>query len=194
MDNTTPTPPTNSLAEGTEKPSILYIDDEEDNLVVFKSTFRKFFKVFTAMSGDEGLKILAAEPISILIVDQRMPKMTGVQFLKNLPENHDLIRIILTSYSDSESILDAMNSGKVYRYIMKPWDRESLRRLMENAIDELNARKAHQKLVEELKAAKENLEKKVAELTREVNSQHSKTDDSSSVEDPTKKDPQNQEK
>ncbi|WP_071885468.1 response regulator [Rufibacter tibetensis] len=176
MDNTTPTPHNTSPAEGTEKPSILYIDDEEDNLVVFKSTFRKFFKVFTAMSGDEGLKILASEPISIVIIDQRMPKMSGVHFLKSLPDDPEIIRMILTGYSDPESMLEAINSGKVYRYIMKPWDRENLRRIMENAIIELNTRKANRQLVEELKAAKESLERKVAELTKEAN-QNFETED-----------------
>lgn len=179
MDNTTPTPLANTSAEGTEKPGILYIDDEEDNLVVFKSTFRRFFKVFTAMSADEGLKILAAEPISIVIIDQRMPKISGVQFLKSLPDDQDIIRIILTGHTDTESMLDAINSGKVYRYIMKPWERENLRRIMENAIVELNNRIANRKLVEELKAAKESLERKVAELTREVNHQNSEAEDAS---------------
>ncbi|RNI24541.1 response regulator [Rufibacter latericius] len=166
-----PTNTTTSTEEIPEKPGILYIDSEEDNLVVFKSSFRRYFKVFTAMSGEEGLRILNSESISLVITDQRMPKMTGVQFLKSLPEDRDLIRIILTSHSDTASILDAINSGKIYRYILKPWEKESLKNIMETAVEELKQRQANRHLVEELRTEKERLEQKIAELTQKVNLQ-----------------------
>ncbi|WP_207432097.1 response regulator [Sabulibacter ruber] len=164
MQNTTnqsatPTP------EGQEKPSILYIDDQEDNNVVFKSTFRRYFKVFTAMSGEEGLRIINSEDIYIVIVDQRMPKMSGVQFLKNLPENKDIVRIIITGYSDTDAILDAINNAKVYRYIMKPWDKEELVRTMQNAVKEVQARRENANLISSLKAKIEELEQKINELS-----------------------------
>ncbi|MBC3539279.1 response regulator [Rufibacter sediminis] len=175
MDPTAPTNTTNPTDETPEKPGILYIDSEEDNLVVFKSSFRRYFKVFTAMSGEEGLRILNSEPISLVITDQRMSKMTGVQFLKNLPEDRDLIRIILTGHSDTASILDAINSGKIYRYILKPWEKENLKNVMESAVEELKQRQANRKLVEELKSEKERLEQKIAELTQQMNQQKSKS-------------------
>ncbi|KAA3436797.1 response regulator [Rufibacter hautae] len=175
MDYTTPTHTTHPAEEQAEKPGILYIDNEEDNLVVFKSTFRKYFKVFTAMSGEEGLRILSNEPISLVITDQRMPKITGVQFLKSLPEDKDLIKIILTGHSDTASILDAINSGKIYRYILKPWDKENLKNIMESAIEELKKRQANRKLVEDLKLENEKLEQKVAELTQKMNQQRNQS-------------------
>lgn len=158
-------------AETYDKPSILYIDDEEDNLIVFKSAFRRFYKVHTALSGEEGLEILKTQDISVVITDQRMPRMTGVQFLKNLPEESDMIRMILTGYSDMESIIDAVNTGKVYRYIVKPWDKEELKITVDNAIEAFQLRRANKHLIQELKEANEYLEQKVLERTLEVNQQ-----------------------
>ncbi|WP_205499847.1 response regulator [Rufibacter psychrotolerans] len=157
----TPTP------EGPEKPSILYVDDQEDNNVVFKSTFRRYFKVFTAMSGEEGLRIINAEDILIVIVDQRMPKMSGVQFLKNLPEHKDAVRIIVSGYPDTNAILDAINNANVYRYIMKPWDKEAMVRMMQQAVEELKARRANATLIAELKARIEELEREIEALKAE---------------------------
>ena len=151
-----------------DKPEILYIDDEEDNLFVFKAAFRRFYKVYTAKSGEEGLEILKEKDVSLVITDQRMPRMTGVQFLQNLPENKDLIRMILTGYSDMESIIEAINTGKVYRYIVKPWDKEELKITMDNAIEAFRLRRSNKILVQELKEANEYLEQKVLDRTLEV--------------------------
>jgi class 3 adenylate cyclase len=154
-----------------DKPEILYIDDEVDNLLVFKSAFRRHYKVHTAQSGEEGLEILKEKDVSLVITDQRMPRMTGVQFLQHLPEDKDLIRMILTGYSDMESIIDAINTGKVYRYIVKPWDKEELKMTMDNAIEAFRLRRANKELIQELKAINEDLEHKVVERTLEVNLQ-----------------------
>ncbi|WP_347157824.1 adenylate/guanylate cyclase domain-containing protein [Pontibacter chitinilyticus] len=158
-------------AEVYEKPSILYIDDEEDNLVVFRSAFRRHYKVLTAISGEEGLEILKEKDVSLVITDQRMPRMTGVQFLQSLPEDKDMIRMILTGYSDMESIIEAINTGKVYRYIVKPWDKEELKITMDNAIEAFHLRRTNKHLIQELKEANEDLEQKVQDRTLEVNLQ-----------------------
>ncbi|WP_439882757.1 adenylate/guanylate cyclase domain-containing protein [Pontibacter sp. MBLB2868] len=154
-----------------EKPAILYIDDEEDNLIVFKSAFRRHYSVLTAKSGEEGLEILKGQDVSVVITDQRMPQMTGVQFLKNLPDENDMIRMILTGYSDMESIIEAINTGKVYRYITKPWDKNELKITMDNAIEAFHLRRTNKHLIEELKEANEVLEQKVIERTLEVSQQ-----------------------
>lgn len=163
--------PVEMPAEIFEKPAILYIDDEEDNLLVFKSAFRRHFSVLTALSGEEGLEILKSQDVSVVITDQRMPKMTGVQFLKNLPDEKDMIRMILTGYSDVESIIEAINNGKVYRYITKPWDKDELKITMDNAIEAFQLRRANKQLINELKDANEDLEQKVIARTLEVNLQ-----------------------
>jgi adenylate cyclase len=114
--------------------SILYVDDEEQNLVSFKATFRREYKILTAQSGKEGIDIIRNNPVHLVITDQRMPEMTGVQFLeKILPEYPDPIRMILTGFSDVEVIIQAINSGRVFRYITKPWDENELRMTIENA-------------------------------------------------------------
>lgn len=154
-----------------DKPKILYIDDEQDNLVVFKSAFRRIYDVYTATSALEGLKTLENEEIPIIITDQRMPKMTGVEFLKNLPDEPDNIRMILTGFSDIDAIIEAINTGKVYRYITKPWDKEELKITIDKALETLQLRNRNKSLIIELKNANENLEGKVAERTKEVNQQ-----------------------
>lgn len=158
-------------AEVNVKPSILYIDDEEDNLIVFRSAFRRYYNVVTAQSGKEGLQILKQQDFSVVITDQRMPQMTGVEFLRNLPENNDMIRMILTGYSDTESIIDAINTGMVYHYIVKPWDKKELKITIDNAIEAFQLRRSNKQLIHKLKKANEYLEQKVEERTQEVNQQ-----------------------
>jgi class 3 adenylate cyclase len=113
---------------------ILYVDDEEHNLLSFHAVFRKEYEIFTAASGEAGLEIIHKNNIDLIITDQRMPQMTGIQFLeKVLPEYPDTIRMILTGFSDVEAIIGAINTGRVFRYIMKPWDENELRMTIENA-------------------------------------------------------------
>ena len=99
------------------KYTILFVDDEENNLNVFKTTFKWYYNVFVAISANEGMKILQKEKIDMIITDQRMPKVTGVEFLKKvIPQYPDLVRIILTAYSDVEAIAYAINEAGIYQY------------------------------------------------------------------------------
>ncbi|ELR70489.1 two-component response regulator [Fulvivirga imtechensis AK7] len=150
------------------KPKILYVDDEENNLIVFKSSFRRFYEIYTASSAADGLKIIQENDISVIITDQRMPGMTGIEFLKQLPEDLLAIRMILTGFSDVSAIIEAINSGKVYRYITKPWDKDELKMTIDNALEALTLRKNNQALVQELKDINEQLEQKVVERTAEL--------------------------
>jgi class 3 adenylate cyclase len=112
--------------------SILYVDDEEHNLISFKAVFRKEYEIHTATSGEQGLAIIANHPIDLIITDQRMPGMTGIQFLERVG-HPDTIRMILTGFSDVEAVIGAINTGRVYRYITKPWNEADLRMTIENA-------------------------------------------------------------
>lgn len=115
---------------------VLYIDDEDNNLKSFRATLRKDFKVFTAIDGEEGLRIAAQEEIQVVIADQRMPGMTGTEFFEKMVEiNPDPIRILLTGYSDITSVIDAINKGEVYRFIDKPWNIEQIKNSIHNAAD-----------------------------------------------------------
>ncbi|MDB5011056.1 MAG: hupR [Mucilaginibacter sp.] len=110
-----------------EKISILYVDDEENNLFSFKATFRIKYQVLTAISGTEALKILETKPVHLIITDQRMPEMTGVEFLeKVLIKYPDPMRILLTGYADMGAVVDAVNKGKIFHYLAKPWNEEEL--------------------------------------------------------------------
>jgi class 3 adenylate cyclase len=100
-----------------------------------------------------------------------MPRMTGIQFLQNLPENAEVIRMILTGYSDVEAVIEAINTGKVYRYITKPWSKDELKITLDNAIEAYRLRRTNKKLIQELKEANEYLEQKVLERTVEVSTQ-----------------------
>jgi response regulator RpfG family c-di-GMP phosphodiesterase len=110
-----------------EKITVLYVDDEENNLFSFKATFRIKYQVLTAISGDEALKILAANQVHIIITDQRMPEMTGVEFLEKVLETFpDPMRILLTGYADMAAVVDAVNKGKIFHYLTKPWNEAEL--------------------------------------------------------------------
>ncbi len=148
-----------------EKPSILYVDDERDNLTTFKSVFRRDYDVSLAISGEEGIEILKAKRIDLIITDQRMPQMTGVEFLKNtLPHYPDLVRMILTGFSDMKDIIDAINSGKVYAYITKPWHKDELKITIDNALNQLFEKTKLQNEINALKSEIERLRNEIAML------------------------------
>jgi serine phosphatase RsbU (regulator of sigma subunit) len=154
-------------------PPILYVDDEEDNLTVFNSAFRRDYEVHLAKSGYEGLEILKKHPIQLIITDQRMPEMTGIQFLeKIIPDYPDCIRMILTGFSDIEAIIQAINTGRVYRYITKPWSKEELKINIDKALETFHLREQNRKLIEDLKEANQTLEQKVIDRTKEIEFQN----------------------
>src|ERR1044072_3264450 len=151
--------------------NILYVDDEENNLNSFRAALRRDYNVFTALSGEEGMEILLKNDIHVVVTDQRMPHMTGVQFLQHIPGDQDNIRIILTGFTDMESIIEAINTGKVYRYIKKPWDKDELKITIDNAVETVMLRRNNKKLIYELQVNNEQLEVKVQQRTREIERQ-----------------------
>jgi response regulator RpfG family c-di-GMP phosphodiesterase len=139
--------------------NVLYIDDEVHNLNSFKAGFRRLFNVFTAESAIEGRKVLEAEDIHVIITDQRMPVMTGIEFLESIiPHYPDPIRILLTGYADINAVIDAINKGRVYKYIQKPWMDEDLRINIEKAYEIYALRKENRELTEQLLLANKQLE------------------------------------
>jgi response regulator RpfG family c-di-GMP phosphodiesterase len=131
--------------------NVLYIDDEVHNLKAFKASFRIRFNIFTAESAMEGRKILEQEMIQIIICDQRMPGMTGIEFLESvIPDYPDPIRILLTGYEDITTVVDAINKGEVYKYIQKPWNDDNLRINIEKAFEIYSLRKENKELIESL--------------------------------------------
>ncbi|MFY8020304.1 MAG: response regulator [Bacteroidia bacterium] len=120
-----------------KKIHVLFVDDEENNLFSFKAVFRLKYKVYTAISADDALKILDENPdIQIVITDQRMPEITGVEFLQILVEKHpNPIRIMLTGYANLGDTIDAVNKGKIFHYLNKPWKEEELESTINRAYE-----------------------------------------------------------
>ena len=159
-----------------EKFDILYVDDEQDNLDVFESTFWKDYNLHLANSGQEAIEILGKEKVQLIITDQRMPSMTGIEFLEKVIDQYpDPVRIILTGLSDVQTIMDSVNKGKVYHYITKPWRKEDIRHVINNAIETYKLKEENKLLLqklqvsnEKLQYANQDLEEKVKKRTAEL--------------------------
>jgi len=144
--------------------NILYVDDEEFNLTSFKAIFRRDYNVFTATSGKLGLEILKQNEIHLIITDQRMPDMTGVEFLESVAEDYMFVRrIIITGFSDIEAIIRAINKGNIYRYITKPWDVNDLKITIQNALNAYKTDRANRDLTIELQLKLNTIEELTAE-------------------------------
>ncbi|MBD2598002.1 response regulator [Nostoc spongiaeforme FACHB-130] len=126
------------------KPKILVVDDEPDNLDLLYRTFYRDYKVLRATSGPAALDLLAEEgEVAVIISDQRMPIMSGTEFLSLTATQYpDIIRIILTGYTDVEDLVEAINAGKVFKYVTKPWEAEELKAVVRQALDTHNVLKA----------------------------------------------------
>jgi response regulator RpfG family c-di-GMP phosphodiesterase len=121
----------------SKKPRMLVVDDEPDNLDLLYRTFRREYEVLRAESGVVALEILAQQgEVAVIISDQRMPEMKGTEFLsRTTPQFPDTMRIILTGFTDIEDLVEAINSGQVYRYITKPWEPEELKQVVYRATE-----------------------------------------------------------
>jgi response regulator RpfG family c-di-GMP phosphodiesterase len=158
---------------------ILLVDDEPSITRSIQRLFRKeSYKVLTALSGPEGLTMLSGSdtPVSLIISDQRMPGMTGAQFLEKARAlAPDAIRFLLTGYSDVKDILDAVNKGEIHRYLTKPWNDDDLLFQVRSALETFELRVENKRLNElsrqqnaELTELNQDLEKKIQERTLEI--------------------------
>lgn len=153
-----------------KKFSLLYVDDEATNLRVFKANFRKFFNVFTSTNPIEAIDILNQEEIQVIVTDQRMPEMTGTQFLeKILPDHPDAIKIILTGFTDIEAIKDGINRCGIFKYITKPWNFDEMKGVLERAIETYQQAAESEEHIKELEDSNVELESRVRERTVELN-------------------------
>src|SRR5881392_2211894 len=120
--------------EPVKKINLLYIDDEPANLQGFKANFRREYHVFLAHSAAEARQVLAQNDIQILITDQKMPEIVGTDLLEEVVRDYpQQERIMITAYSDSQVILDAFQKGHIFRYILKPYDPEELKKIIDQA-------------------------------------------------------------
>lgn len=140
---------------------ILIVDDEPANLRALERLFRKDYEVLTATSGAQALELLRQHDVALLITDQRMPGMTGIELLKkSVPLRPRMARIVLTGYTDVDALVEAINCGQVYRYVTKPWNNEELRLTVKRALEHFKA----SKMTFELALANERLVTRIREI------------------------------
>jgi signal transduction histidine kinase len=148
---------------------VLYVDDEVENLLGFQMTLRRKFRILTASSALEALDIMAREPVAVLVTDQRMPEITGVELIRRAkPLYPDTVFLILTGYTDYDAMVEGINTGVLSGYIAKPWDRGEVETLLSTAI-ERHLLSRHLRLrTRELAELNRALEAKVEERTAEL--------------------------
>lgn len=139
--------------------NVLYIDDEPHNLTSFRASFRRTFNVYTTECVDEARKILDTKEVHVILSDQRMPKMTGIEFFESILKTHpDPIRILITGYTDINAVIDAINRGQVYKYLTKPWNENDIINFIETACEIYRLRKENETLTNKLIDANYKLE------------------------------------
>ncbi|MCG8592149.1 MAG: sigma-54 dependent transcriptional regulator [Proteobacteria bacterium] len=154
--------------------AILVVDDEEAILESLELTLGTEYRIFTATTGEAGLEILAREEVALVIADQVMPGMSGVEFLERVVEkNPRSIRMMLTGYADMSAVVRAINEGRIYRYIQKPWEPDELRVNVKRALEAYELIGENAQLAAALAEANEQLRAENRYLRREVERRYS---------------------
>ncbi len=123
---------------------IMLVDDEPANLRTLLRLFRDEYQVFAVGSGDQALNLLGQHDVAVMISDQRMPNMTGIQLMTKAVElRPQMVKILLTGYTDVEALIESINSGLVYRYLTKPWNNDDLELTVKRALDHYETIKAN---------------------------------------------------
>ncbi len=161
--------------DGIARPyGILIVDDEEAILESLTLTLGTEYRVHTAQTGERGLELLSSEEIALVIADQVMPGMTGVEFLERvIDRNPRAIRMMLTGYADVSSLVRAINEGRIYRYISKPWEPDELRINVKRALEAYELSYENTQLAAALREANERLQAENLFLRREVQRRYS---------------------
>lgn len=149
---------------------LLLVDDEENILRSLRRTFhRAGYKILIANSGEEGLKLLEKNEVGVIVSDQRMPGMTGSEFLRRAREKFpEAIRIMLSGYTELSSVTKAINQGSIYKFLTKPWEDELLLANIKDAFEHYELRRENARLARELSDINQRLEQRVKERTREA--------------------------
>jgi serine/threonine-protein kinase len=127
---------TEPISNSVTAPRVLFLDDEERILKTMKALFRSKYDVVTATDGQTALDYLRRDRVHLVVSDQRMPGMTGVEFLRKAKDvSPNTMRILLTGYSDLSAILGSINDGEVFRFISKPWDNQEIQKVIGEAVD-----------------------------------------------------------
>jgi len=156
------------------KHTILCVDDEENILNSLRRLLRKEgYRLLTALSGAEGLKLLEENDVHLVISDQRMPEISGTEFLARVKDEYpDAIRIVLTGYTEVDSITESINKGHIYKFLLKPWNDQSLRLEIKQALEQYDLIQTNKTLHEKILKQNENLERLVQERTKDLEIQN----------------------
>ncbi len=147
--------------------TLLVVDDEPDVVQSLQDLLRREYHVLGATHAREGLRLLREQPVHLVMTDQRMPEINGVEFLRNVRRDRpDAIRLLFTGYADIKAVIDAINEGHVYRYITKPWDPDELLTVLRQAAEQYDLLQERQRLLDDLRRKNEELEQANAELHR----------------------------
>jgi two-component system, NtrC family, response regulator AtoC len=141
------------MAQGLElaKFAVLVVDDEQDNLDAIRFNFGKSFQLLLAGSGEEALALARQHDVAVIVTDQRMPRMTGLELLKAARDvRPDAVGVIVTAFTDVDVLIEAINLGRIYRYVTKPWDSKELRGILTHAIDLFALVRENRRLQEQL--------------------------------------------
>jgi len=149
-----------------QRSKVLIVDDEENILSALQRLFRKEeYEILTAQSGEEALETLDRQPVDLIISDLKMPTMNGIEFLAKAREKiPDALRIMLTGHADLKSVIEAIDKGEVYRFLLKPWNNDELKMTIRQALGFYYLQKDNKALVRTVK--KQN------QILRELEAEH----------------------
>lgn len=148
-----------------QRHTLLIVDDEPDVVQSLRDLLRREYHVLGATHARDGLRLLHEQPVQVVMSDQRMPEISGVEFLRGVRRAcPEAIRLLFTGYADIKAVIDAINEGHVYRYITKPWDPDELVTVLHQASEQYDLLQERQRLLEDLRRKNQELEQANAEL------------------------------
>ncbi|MBY0397855.1 MAG: hybrid sensor histidine kinase/response regulator, partial [Thermoleophilia bacterium] len=154
-------------ASPARRHTLLIVDDEVDVLESLRHLFHRAYRVLTASDGGQALEILRSNDVHLILSDQRMPEMTGDVFLSHARRiRPDAIRMLFTGYADIQAVINAVNEGHIFRYILKPWDSMELEGVIRQAAEQYELLADRRRLIDELSATNEKLRSANADLAR----------------------------
>jgi two-component system response regulator HupR/HoxA len=154
--------------------NILLVDDQVEILNSLERLLKDDYTVFKASSGNDALQLLNDTTFAVVLADQRMPGMTGVEFLeKSLEIQADIVRILVTAYADIQASIDAVNKGKIFYYVSKPWEPDDLRLIVQRAVEHFELKKKNEQLTDDLRLANEQLQQENIYLRQNISEEYS---------------------
>lgn len=152
------------------RPTLLVVDDEKDITASLADLFRLDYNVITAATAEAALTILKDQEVSVIVADQRMPEKTGSEMLAEACTiEPDAVRILLTGYADLEAVVQAVNDGKIFFYMTKPWSSKEIQAVVSKAVEHNFLLRDNRRLVEELRKINAELEERVTDRTAQLN-------------------------